>query len=427
MDRRKLLTALALGAGLAFAAPARAATELHMMWYSDGGEGQVMKDLLARFEKANPDVKVTLDEVPYKAIQESLPVQLAAGKGPDLARVTNVGGLAQYYLDLRPYLKDAGYFDKNFGPFLGWMRQPGDKTSIPGIMTQLTVTGAFINKTLFDQAKVAVPGPGTTWDQWAKTVKEVADKTKTPYPLAMDRSGHRFMALAMSMGAKLFDAKGNPAVIDDGFKAAAQRIADWHKSGIMPKEIWGAVSGSTYRGANDEFKNGQVVMYFSGSWQIAQFSKTIGADFDWQAVPEPCGPAACTGMPGGAALVALKTTTHPKEVARLIDYLASEPVLSEFYARSLFIPGHLGLASKGLDYKTTDPQAKAALNVFASDVGTLSPVAYEMQGYNHNFIVFNAVISRLGQVVVGEMTLDEAYKRIADDIKQQIAEADKKK
>jgi hypothetical protein len=38
-------------------------------------------------------------------------------------------------------------------------------------------------------------------------------------------------------------------------------------------------------------------------------------------------------------------------VARVLDYLASEDVVAEFYGRSLFVPGHLGLARKGLDYK----------------------------------------------------------------------------
>jgi len=32
---------------------------------------------------------------------EQLPVQLAAGEGPDIARVTDLGGLNKFYLDHR--------------------------------------------------------------------------------------------------------------------------------------------------------------------------------------------------------------------------------------------------------------------------------------------------------------------------------------
>ena len=164
----------------------------------------------------------------------------------------------------------------------------------------------------------------------------------------------------------------------------------------------------------------------SGSWQIAQFDKTIGNAFDWVAVPTPCGPAGCSAMPGGAGLVAIKTTKSPEAVAKVMEYLASEPVLSEYYSRSLAVPGHLGIAEKGLDYKGASPLASAALKVFSEQVAGLSPIAYKLQGYVNNRIIFNAVISRVGQAISGETSLDEAYKRIASDIEQQIAERNKK-
>ncbi|MBR0722364.1 ABC transporter substrate-binding protein [Bradyrhizobium manausense] len=422
-----LLTAclLALTASLGIGVAA-AQTTLRMTWYSDGNEGEVMADLLRRFEDKHPDIHVVLDQVPFKAINENLPVQLASGQGPDIARVADMGGLARYMLDLRPYLKDAAYWEANYGPFLQWMRVPGDTSSIPGFMTQLTVTGPFVNKTLFEQAGVAMPGPKATWENWAKATKEVAAKVQAPFPIAFDRSGHRFFGMAISEGAAVFDDKGNPAVIDDGFKRAAKLIFDWHNSGVMSKELWGSVAGATYRGANEEFKNAQVVMYESGSWQISQFDKTIGAAFDWVAVPTPCGPANCSGMPGGAALVGIKSTKHPEEVARVLDYLASEDVVAEFYARSLFVPGHLGLARKGLDYKDASPVANAALKVFSDGVNQLAPAANQLQGYPASRVILNAVISRLGQAVSGEITLDDSYKRIAGDIEQQLAERNKK-
>jgi alpha-1,4-digalacturonate transport system substrate-binding protein len=305
------------------------------------------------------------------------------------------------------------------------MREPGNTTAIPGYMTQLTVTGPFANKTLFEQAGVAMPGDKASWDDWAKAAKEVADKVQAPFPIAVDRSGHRFLSMALDEGAKLFDDKGNPAIVDDGFKRAVELVIGWHTSGIMSKELWGSVSGATYRGANDEFKNAQVVMYMSGSWQIAQFDKTIGNAFDWVAVPTPCGPGGCTGLPGGAGLVAIKTTKNPQAVAKVMEWLASEEVLSEFYSRALFVPAHLGLSAKGLRYPTASPQGKAALETFTKGVAQISPAAYQLQGYQFNRIMFNAVISRVGQVVAGESKTDEAYKRIEADVTQQIAERKK--
>ncbi|MCP4315460.1 MAG: carbohydrate ABC transporter substrate-binding protein [Hyphomicrobiales bacterium] len=422
--KNRLCRVLVLGAAAIgmMAGSALAETELRITWYNDGNEGEVMRGILDRYEAANPDVKVTLDVVPYKAILESLPVQLAAGEGPDLARVTDLGGLSEHYMDLTPHISDPAYWETNFGPFLKWLRGSGDDKGISGFMTQLTVTGPYVNKTLFEQAGVALPGEGATWDDWAKAVREVSTKLDIPIPMAWDRSGHRVSGPAISMGAKMFDANGDPALVDDGLKAMAGKLYDWHQDGTMPKELWGSVSGSQYLGANEDFANANVAMYMSGSWQIPQFADKIGDAFDWWAVPAPCGPAACTGMPGGAALVALKTSEHPEEVGKLMDYLSSEEVLNEFYGKTLFIPGHLGLAANGVEFQTDDPRAKHALETFAAAVPGISPTAFDLQGYVYNRVMFNALISRLGEAIVGELTLDEAYDRMTQDIEQQIAE-----
>jgi alpha-1,4-digalacturonate transport system substrate-binding protein len=192
----------------------------------------------------------------------------------------------------------------------------------------------------------------------------------------------------------------------------------------MPKEVWGGVGGSTYRDAFEEFANGRVVLYLSGSWQIRRMDSQIGKNFDWAAIPNPCGPAACTGIPGGAAFVALKRTKNPKDVGRFLDYLASEPVYTEYMARTENIPANASVAKKGVDYKIS-PQSRAALNVFVAEVPKLSPVAYQIQGYKLNRAIFNPTAGRLGQAIVGEMSLDDALKRISADIDEQTKAAAK--
>jgi alpha-1,4-digalacturonate transport system substrate-binding protein len=410
--RRSILA----GAALFLPAIAQAApVELHMMWYNDGNEGEVVRDLLNRFEAANPDIKVVMDTVPYKTINESLPQLVASGQAPDMARVTDLGGQAKYYLDLGPLLKDRAYWEKNFASVLPWMRPAGNTDGIFGLLTQLTITMPIVNVTLFEQAGIKLPGPKATWDDWARAAVAVAKKTGTPIPIAMDRSGHRVAGPAISMGAKFFDGD-KPAMVDDGFKTMTRMIYDWHRDGTMSKQIWGSVGGASYRGANEEFANGQVVMYFSGNWQFPQFAKTIGNAFDWQGVPEPCGSAACSGMPGGAALVAFKSGKHPQEVARVMDYLASEPVYAEYHARTLFLTASAGLAAKGIDYRTDNPQVKKSLAAALENVRSLSPIAYRLQGYQYNRILFNALIVRLNQAISGEMTLEQAWERMTQDI-----------
>ena len=426
MKGTKMLLGCALLAASLAVGHAQAQTTLRMTWYSDGNEGEVMSDLLRRFEEQNKDIKVVLDQVPFKAINENLPVQLAAGQGPDLARVADLGGVARYTLDLRPHLKDPAYFETNFGPFLEWMRAAGRHDLDPGLhdpahpdrpVRQQDPVRAGRRRDAGREGDLGGLGQGREGRRRRSRRRSRSPSTARAIASSAWRSRR---------APRCSTTRANPPSSTTASSRAAQLVYDWHKNGVMSKELWGSVAGTAYRGANDEFKNAQVVMYVSGSWQIGQFDKTIGDAFDWVAVPTPCGPATCSGMPGGAALVAIKTTQHPKEVARLVEYLASEKVAEEFYERSLFVPGHLGLAKQGLDYKDASPQAKAALKVFSEGVSQLSPVANKLQGYVNNRVIFNAVISRLGQAIAGEATLDEAYKRITADVEQQIAERNKK-
>ena len=270
---------------------------LRMTWYDDGQEGVVMRELLDRFEATNPDIAIIMDTVPFAAgILQSLPLQLAAGQGPDLARIVDLGGLSQYLLDLRPHLSDPDYWEANFGPFLDWMRPEGSN-AIPGFMTQLTVSAPFINRTLFDQAGIAVPEGPTTWEEWAEVAQQVAEATGTPHAMVMDRSGHRLAGPAISQGAAFFDAEGHPKLDDEGMRAMLQLMIDWHADGLMNPDVWIGAAGQ-YVAGNLPFINAQVVLYMSGSWQVGQFTNLIGDAFDWEVVPNPCGPAACTGMPG---------------------------------------------------------------------------------------------------------------------------------
>ena len=415
------LAALAAMAALPLAAQA---ADIRVMCYQDGIECDVTAAIAKRFEAQNPGTKVIIDTVPYKTIVEQLPVQLAAGQGPDIARVTDLGGLSKYYLDVRPHLKNAAYMETNFGSTLPWLRPTATDKGIYGFMSQLTMTGPYVNKTLFEQAKVAIPGPKATWDEWVEAARKVSKATQTPAALAWDRSGHRFAGPAISYGAKIFDAKGD-LVLDAGYKTAVTKFVAWHKDGAMLKEVWGGSGGSTYADSIGEFKNGRVAMVLSGSWQINRLQKDIGNAFDWAAVPNPCGPAACTGIPGGAAWVALKTSKSPKEVGAFLEFMAQEANYSEFVSKTDNIPAHAGLAKKGVNYATATPAARAALGVFSSGVASLSPVAFQFQGYKYNRAIMLPTVARVTQAIVGEMSVDEAFGKIGADMTDAVKQAQK--
>ena len=127
--------ALAAFALLPLVPSAASAADIRVMCYQDGNECDVTAELAKKFEAANPGTKVILDVVPYKTIVEQLPVQLAAGQGPDIARVTDLGGLSKYYLDIGAFVKDRKYWEDNFGTTLPWLRPTAADKGIYGFMS----------------------------------------------------------------------------------------------------------------------------------------------------------------------------------------------------------------------------------------------------------------------------------------------------
>ncbi|WP_404947103.1 ABC transporter substrate-binding protein [Rhizobium terrae] len=418
------MKSIVAGAALALMSTTAAfAGDVRIMWYSDGIEGEVMKDLVGRFMKENPGINVILDNVAYSVIKEQLPVQLEAGNGPDIARVTAIKDLSRHWLDLRPLVKDAKYWDDNFGAQADWMRPDGSK-QISGFMTQITLTGGFANKTLFDQAGVAIPGPKATWEEWAAAARKVKESQKIPFAMAIDRSGHRLTAPLLSYGANYVGKDNKPAPLDKGAKDFLTKFVSWNQDGSFSKDVWVSAAGSTYRAAADDFINGQLAFYYSGSWQVANLATKIGNNFDWVATGSPCGPAACTGMPGGAALVAVKYTKNPKDVAAVMDWFAQEKVVKEFSERTLFLPGHKGVVDKGgLDFKSNNAFAKAALTKYVEASKTTAETALKLPGWRWSDTVYAAIVTRVGQTLAGELKIDDAFTRIDADIAQKVKDA----
>lgn len=413
------LSAAMVGLAIAGAAEAQ---EIRFMCSSDNNLCYVMKALVPAFEAQNPGITVVTDIVPNKAIMESLPVQLAGKSGPDLATVNDLAGLNRYYLDLTPYI-DVGYWTENFGDYFAWFRSNPDDKGIYGMMTQLTLSGAFVNRTLFEQAEIDMPKPGATWQDWATASVAVAKATGVTYPMGFDRSGHRISATAISFGAKMFDDQGQPTLSDKGYADFVRTFVAWNNDGTIGREVWAGQGGTSYRDLAPEFINGEMVFGYSGTWLIQRYDQDIGDGFDWEVVPAPCGPGGCTAMVGGSAIAGFKHSKSPEAVAKFLSYLASTEVYRDFSEQTLNVPAHKGIAAEGLSYPNATPNARSALQAFNAQISSISPVAFRVQGYRLNRAMFNVSVQRITQAIIGEISIDNAIAKMQSDIDEAVRQA----
>ncbi|MCT7376664.1 ABC transporter substrate-binding protein [Chelativorans salis] len=420
------LTAILSNTAFGLVMTATAHAQEVTIYCDDIGFGcKTMAPVAERFNEEHPGKTVKLETVSYQTVVEALPVQLESGEGPDAAIITDLGGLSRYYVDLTPYV-DAANFEKEFGQTLQWLRgTDGKSKAINGMPTSLTVNGAYVNLTLFEQAGVSVPEEGATWDEWAEAARKVAEATNTEFPMEMDRSGHRFASFAISHGAELVDEEGNP-VVDDGLHAAIDTFVEWHKNGTMPLDLWGAVGGSTHRELFEDFLNANVVFYFGGSWTLSRMDTEVGDLFEWAVVDTPCGPSSCTAMPGGGALVGFKHTPHPELVGEYIDYVAQQENYKEIIAAAVEIPAATSLIEEGVDYPTASERTQVALRTFMDQIPKMAPAAYRFQGWRYQRAMMNALTTRISQVINDELTVEAALERIRQDVELAIQAAEAK-
>lgn len=434
ITRFKLFVVLALSLVMfGSTVAAQDGVELTFRCYQDGSECEVFRTLLDEFEAQNEGITVNVDIVPYQTIDEQLPIQVEAGEAPDMARITNFGGFAGFYLDMRPFLSEEAQanFDENFSaPVMAALRNDRSSDAIGGFPDLFTVTGPFVNRTLFEQAGVELPSDTmeeASWEDWtaaaAMVSEELSEGDFTVYGISIDRTGHRFAGPAMSMGATLINDEGMFTVDTEGYRAMAELLKTWHDDGITPAEVWLGAGGS-YAAAADFFINGQLAVYMTGSWNIGRFSNDIGDTFDWEAVPNPTGMGGSTGVAGGSGIVAFEQTEHPEEVAMVMAYLASPEVYAQYSAETLSIPANAAVASAGVEYNTDDEAVLAALSTFAGEVPKLQDQAVALNVHPFAFAYYRNSANRITQYLIGELSLDEALAGLQQDIDDAVAAAE---
>ena len=392
---------------------------LHFMYYQDAAEASIMAPLVTKFQLANPGILVELDVVPYANITNQLPAQVQAGQAPDMARITNFGAFQGTLLDLTPYLSDPSFMTNNFAaPVLAAMRASGDTTGLYGFPDTLTVTGPYVNTTLFEQANVALPGANATWQDWTDAAAQVATATSVKYAIGSDATGHRLASVIISDGGTLLTPDGNFTIDSQGFRDAVTMIKNWQDQGLTDNQIW-IKSGNS---CINDFMSGDMVFCLSGSWQVGNVAKTVATNFDWQVFPAPTGTGGSVGIAGGSAVVAFSSTQYPEEVAKFMEFLMQPENYSYFSANTLALPAETAVATAGVDYNTTDPNVKAALNAFTAGVQNITDQGWALNPNPNAFAYYQNAVTRISQYLTGELTLDEMITKLQADIDTAIAQ-----
>ncbi|GHF68752.1 ABC transporter substrate-binding protein [Streptomyces griseosporeus] len=396
---RKAAVALAASASLALLAtactgqsgsgasddPSKETTLTFWHAWSAPGEVAAVKSLVAGFEKAHPNIHVT---VVGGMTDDKINQALRAGgsKAPDVISsftTNNVGKFCSSgaLVDLGPFFEKSGIdpattFPKAMNEYTQF---EGNRCTVPLLGDAY---GLYYNKTAF--AKAGLKTPPKTWSEFEADAKKLTITDGDSYKqLGFMPNYHGWESTTEHYLAQFsptyFDAQGKSNVAKDpAFEKAftlQKRLVD-ELGGFRKLETFRSKLGDEW-GPKHPFHTGQVAMQLDGEWRLGMAEEAKpGFEIGVAPLPVPDDQADQYGKGYITGTIAGIAATSKKQNAawELVKYMTTDTDAVVGFSNAIHnVPSTLAaLKSPKLTY---DPRFKTFLDIAANPNSTTSPAS----------------------------------------------------
>jgi len=385
-------------------------------WFSTSAQDKGYTELAKDFQ-AKEGISVEIVNVPYDGYQDKLRQAAQANSLPDTASVPSLDTI---WLN---QLQDLSSISNNAANKINKdliTVQDGKTLTIP---SDVTAAGLFINKSLFDKAKVSYPTDPSktwTWDEFLAATDKVRTATKAKYDLVYDASPARIRAWIYTHGGKGFqlDASNKFTAPDATTVQALSDFAKLNNDVTMPKSVW--TSGGD---PNALFKSGQVVAYYSGVWQVADFADGI-TNFDWVAAPTPAQPVHATDINLGGKVVAFNNGDKAAAAKKWVDFLFQPANYTKLAQANGYLPIESGLT---LNYPFTKQNALDAFALYNKEIELADPISASGQANGTKLLLAgkssiqdDPTKVEMAKLINGQQDVQKTVDNIVNGLNQQI-------
>ncbi|MDF3148375.1 MULTISPECIES: sugar ABC transporter substrate-binding protein [unclassified Streptomyces] len=380
------------------------------------GQDAGWKKMVAQYEKET-GVKVKLVNIPYDGYTTKLHNAAQANSLPDVAAVPALDPIwSNKLIDLKDIADNKT--NKINGNFVA-KDSSGKVLSIP---SDVTASGMFINKSLFEKAGVSYPASPQktwTWTEFIEAANKVREKTDAKYSLTFDQSPSRLRAMVYEMGGKYVHADDSGKFsVDSATKKAVKYFVGLNDDKTMPKSVW--TSGAD---PSAMFQSGDVVAYWSGVWQVPAFAESI-KKFEWASVPTPAQPVQASDVNSGGMTVGFNNNADAAAAAKkFLSWLYEPAHYQALCEASGFLPVESGLNPK---YPFKSEAAQAAFKLYNESIPLYDPISGYFNGAQTNWVLKGKSLTEdptkteLGKAVNGQQSADKALQNIVDGYNQQV-------
>jgi len=305
-----------------------------LTFWALGREGEVVRSLLPGFERANPGVRVAVQQIPFTAAHEKILTAFVGGSTPDLTQLGNTWIPELVALEAIEPLGDrlarSSVAPGDFFPGI-WATNEIDGEPY-GVPWYVDTRLLFYRSDLWAAAGVARPPRG--WEEWREAmrrVKALPGGERYGILLPIDEWAQP-VVLALQAGAPLLRDGGRYGdFADPRFRRAFEFYVALFSERLAPP-LGNAQVANPYQ----QFADGYFASWITGPWNLSEFRNRIPPDWqgEWTTAPLP----ALAGddypgvsLAGGSSLVIFRASRHKDAAFRLIEYLAEVAQQVAFY------------------------------------------------------------------------------------------------
>jgi multiple sugar transport system substrate-binding protein len=303
-----------------------------LRFWAMGREGEVATDLLAAFERENPDLRVRVEQLPWSAAHEKLLTAYAGDATPDIAQMGNTWLPEFVALDalvpLDERIASSAVVDlRDYDPGIVATNVLEDRQY--GVPWYVDTRALFYRRDLL--AKAGFDAPPRDWGEWLRmqaAIKRLVGENRYAVLLPLNEY-EPLIALWLQQGEPLLRDGGRWGNFrSEGFRRALEFYLSMYERHLAPP-----VTNNEIANVWNEFARGYFSFYISGPWQIGEFKRRLPSDLQaaWMTapLPGPSGPGA--SIAGGCSLAIFRRSPRKEAAWKLVEFLSRATVQQEFY------------------------------------------------------------------------------------------------
>jgi len=331
------------------------------IWYSNNQQEVAFgKQVVAAWNTAHPNEKVTAEEIPAgKSSEEVIGAGITAGTTPCLIYNTSPAAVPQFQkqgglVDLNGFADGVSYIEGRTGDTAKqYQSKDGHYYQMPWKSNPVMI---FFNKKIFTKAGIDTAKPPlATYDEFLATAKKIVDSKAAKFAIYPSPSSDFYQPWFDFYPMFAAESGGKQLVVDGKSLVASPEAMNvinfW-------KQIYAGKLAGTEAYQGDSFADGLAAMSTVGPWAISVYKGKV----DWGVVPVPTSKgmtASATHTFSDAKNIAMYSSCQNRATAwDFLKFSTSQEQDGKLLDLTGQMPLRKDLTTAFADYFTKNPQYK---------------------------------------------------------------------